>query len=487
MSSKQRKDQQPVIVWFRDDLRLADNPALHLAGETGAPVIPLFILDEQSAGTRAFGGAQRWWLHHSLASLAEDIAGLGSRLVLRRGRAADVLDDVVGETGAFAIHWNRRYDPAGVGVDRATKESFSGRGIEVHSFAGRLLHEPARLETTSGGPYKVYTPFWRAIEGRQDPREPLPAPGRLPAPRSFPESERLEDWGLLPREPDWSGGIARTWTPGEAAALDRLARFVEDGLKGYGRRRDDPADPEGTSGLSPHLALGEISPYQVWHATRNLPDDIARQDRTTFRKEIVWREFCHHLLYHFPQMRQENYNSRFDGFDWTVDRAALKAWQQGRTGYPIVDAGMRQLWQTGWMHNRVRMVVASFLTKHLLLDWREGEAWFWDTLVDADPASNAANWQWVAGSGADAAPYFRIFNPILQGEKFDPRGDYVRRFVPELAKLPAKHIHKPWAAPQKVLEEAGIELGKSYPEPIVEHKSARQRALAAYDRIKDAA
>ena len=342
----------------------------------------------------------------------------------------------------------------------------------MHSFAGRLLHEPARMETKAGGPFKVYTPFWRAVENGGEPRDPLPAPGSLAAPERFPASEKLRDWKLLPEMPDWSREIADCWTPGEAAARRRLENFIEHGLDGYADRRDRPADTKATSGLSPHLALGEISPFQLWHATRSLPGNIAGRDLTTWRKEIVWREFCHHLLYHFPRLGDENYNERFDDFPWRSDEAALEAWQKGRTGYPIVDAGMRQLWRTGWMHNRVRMIAASFLTKHLLIDWREGEAWFWDTLVDADQASNAANWQWVAGSGADAAPYFRIFNPILQGEKFDPDGVYVRRCVPEIARLPDKYIHKPWKAPEADLEMAGIRLGETYPGPIVEHKGA---------------
>ncbi len=484
MPDAEEKDRKPVVVWFRDDLRLNDNPALHLAAQTGSAVIPLFILDEESRGLRVRGGAQRWWLHHSLASLGEALSKRGSQLVLRRGPALDALLGVIEASGAGAVHWNRRYTPGGIATDTAIKEALSARGIEVHSFAGRLIHEPARLETKAGGPYKVYTPFWRALEGGEEPREPLPAPSSLRGPKRLPASDRLKSWALLPEKPNWASEIARTWTPGEDEALARLDAFVRDGLKDYSKQRDDPGDAEGTSALSPHLAVGEISPHQVWHATRRLPKDVARKNVVTFRREIAWREFSHYLLYRFPKLGTENYNSRFDDFEWRSDRRALKAWQQGRTGYPIVDAGMRQLWRTGWMHNRVRMITASFLTKHLLVDWREGEAWFWDTLVDADEASNASNWQWVAGSGADAAPYFRIFNPILQGEKFDPDGSYVRRFVPEVAKLPDKYIHKPWDAPDGVLEKAGVELGKTYPERIVEHAGARQRALAAYDGIK---
>ena len=291
---------------------------------------------------------------------------------------------------------------------------------------------------------------------------------------------------MLPRKPDWSAGIAAAWTPGEVAARRRLENFIANDLKGYATRRNEPGEAEGTSRLSPHLAFGEISPCEIWQATRSLPESVPRQDITTFRKEIVWREFCQHLLFHFPRIAVANYDARFDRFAWRRDASALEAWQKGRTGYPIVDAGMRQLWQTGWMHNRVRMIAASFLTKHLLIDWREGEAWFRDTLVDADQASNAANWQWVAGSGADAAPYFRIFNPVLQGEKFDRGGAYVRRYVPEIAKLPDSFIHRPWVATQSELGKAGISLGRTYPKPIVEHGAARQRALAAYDKVKSA-
>ncbi|MGN6549338.1 MAG: cryptochrome/photolyase family protein [Pararhizobium sp.] len=487
MGREDAKGERPAIVWFRDDLRLSDNAALRAAADSGVPLILLYILDEESPGFRPLGGARRWWLHHSLAELAARIGKAGGRLVLRRGGAARVVPDLIRETGAGCLYWNRRYAPAALAVDASIEERLTRDGVEVRSFEGALLHEPGALLTHAGRPYRVYTPFWRAIEGGDEPREPLPAVRKIRAADSQPASETLDAWNLLPAAPDWAGGIAQCWQPGERAARQALAAFVDERLKGYDGNRDRPGMLGGTSGLSPHLAFGEISPFEVWHATRASGAAFARNDLVTFRKELVWREFSYHLLFHFPELARSNYDSRFNRFAWKTDRVALKAWQKGQTGYPIVDAGMRQLWQTGWMHNRVRLVTASFLTKHLLIDWRIGEAWFWDTLVDADPASNAANWQWVAGSGADAAPYFRIFNPVLQGEKFDADGAYVRRFVPEIAALPGRYLHRPWEAPDAVLQKAGVTLNDNYPRPIIDHKAARARALVAYGHIKDAA
>ncbi|MGV1752516.1 cryptochrome/photolyase family protein [Agrobacterium sp. CG674] len=473
----------PVIVWFRKDLRLADNRALLAAIDHEGPVIPVYIHDDDVALQGAIGSAQQWWLHHSLQALSSALQTLGSTLVLRSGSSQTVLKTLIEETGARTVFWNRRYDPDGQKLDSQIKADFREEGLEVESFAGYLIHEPSRLKTKTGGPYRVYTPFWRAIEGGDEPAEPVAAPKKLLSPSSWPKSETVENWSLLPSKPDWAKEFSDVWTPGETGGQDKLKDFIENALKGYEEGRDFPARPA-TSMLSPHLTMGEISPAQVWDATRSLPSNIASNDTSRFRKEIVWREFCYHLLFHFPELDEKNWNSSFDAFEWRADDSKFEAWTKGMTGYPIVDAGMRQLWRHGVMHNRVRMITASFLIKHLLVDWRKGEKWFRDTLVDADPASNAGNWQWVAGSGADASPFFRIFNPILQGEKFDPDGDYVKTFVPELSRLEKKFIHKPFDAPKDVLKKAGIELGKTYPAPLVNHNEARQRALSAYSDIK---
>jgi deoxyribodipyrimidine photo-lyase len=475
----------PVIVWFRKDLRLDDNHALAAAAETGRPIIPVYIREPEEAGTGPLGEAQAWWLHHSLASLDNALSGIGSTLVLASGDAEHILLAMAKAAGAGAVFWNRRYDPKGIALDGPLMDTLRRAGLLVKSFAGQLLHEPSRVRTGTGGPYRVYTPFWRALESEGEPDAPLDAPLAMAAPANWPTSERLEDWHLLPVKPNWASTFSEVWTPGEAAALRRLEAFVDNGLSGYKHNRDRPGI-DGTSLLSPHLALGEISPARIWHATRGLSDAPA-EDVTTFRKEVVWRDFSYHLLFHNPDLPTENLNRKYDDFPWTFDASAFERWTKGMTGYPIVDAGMRQLWRHGYMHNRVRMIAASFLIKDLLIDWRRGEAWFADTLVDADPASNAASWQWVAGSGADASPFFRIFNPITQGEKFDPLGEYIRTFVPELRHMPEKFIHRPFEAPDAVLKAAGVELGSNYPKPIVDHALARDRALAAYNQIKDAA
>ncbi|MEL6751271.1 MAG: deoxyribodipyrimidine photo-lyase, partial [Pseudomonadota bacterium] len=344
------------------------------------------------------------------------------------------------------------------------------------SFDGLLMHEPARVRTGSDKPYKVYTPFWKNLAASLDVRQPLPAPEKLKAPSTSPNSDELDDWNLLPTKPDWSGGISERWTVGETAAHERSDAFLADDLRTYDDARDDPG-LDRTSRMSPYLRFGHVSPHQLWHAAQDGRRTADPKARETFLKELVWREFSYHLLSNFRPLHEENFNPKFDDFEWRDDPEGLKAWQKGRTGYPIVDAGMRQLWQTGWMHNRVRMITASFLVKHLLIDWREGERWFWDTLVDGDPASNPAQWQWVAGTGADAAPFFRIFNPILQATKFDPKGTYIKHFVPELKNLPNKFLGAPWEAGTAALNEAGIQLGKTYPRPIVDHKTARERAL----------
>lgn len=477
------KTKNSVLVWFRKDLRLADNRALRAAIDHGDTVVPVYIREEGATTNGPLGAAQTWWLHHSLDALSKAMEKAGSRLILRSGKPESVLKSLCEETGASSIFWNRRYDPSGMETDQTIKKTFRDDGFEVESFAGYLLHEPSQLKTKSGGPYRVYTPFWRALEGGKEPDDPLPAPKSIPSPSSWPKSEKLADWKLLPTKPNWAKDFDEVWKPGEAAAADKLKDFVDGALKGYEEGRDFPAKPA-TSMLSPHLTMGEISPAQLWAATQGLSRHLSSNDVSRFRKEIAWREFCYHLLFHFPHLDKKNWNDAFDAFEWQTDRAKFNAWKKGKTGYPIVDAGMRQLWKHGVMHNRVRMITASFLIKHLLIDWRKGEEWFRDTLVDADPASNAANWQWVAGSGADASPFFRIFNPILQGEKFDPEGEYVKTFVPELSKLEKKFIHKPFEAPKAALEKAGVELGKTYPQPLVHHDTARKRALAAYSDIK---
>jgi len=476
--------QAPIIVWFRDDLRLSDNPALTKAAGSGAPVICLYIRETPGAGQRAIGAAAGWWLAQSLRALAASLEALGQRLVLRSGKAADVLDAVIAATGATAVVWNRRYDAGGIATDKVIKSDLTARGITVESFGATLLREPWEVKSAAGEPMKVFTPFWRAHQRLDDIRPPLRAPTALPALAEPIASDSLEDWALEPTRPNWAAAFTRYWTPGEAGAAARLESFLAGGLDGYAEGRDRP-DQASTSRLSPHLRFGEISPVQIWHRTRMVAGMEPGRDVTKFLAEVGWREFAYHLLFHFPDLPEANYQHRFDAFPWRSDEAALRAWQKGLTGYPIVDAGLRELWQTGWMHNRVRMIVASFLVKHLLIDWRAGEAWFWDTLVDADVANNPASWQWVAGSGADAAPYFRIFNPMLQGEKFDPQGDYVRRWVPELAALPAKAIHTPWEAASGVLHKAGVRLGETYPKPIVNHDAARARALAAFATIRE--
>lgn len=477
----------PTLVWFRRDLRLQDNPALAAAADRGGPVIALFVLDDDDAGVWKPGGASRWWLHHSLAALAKALDSAGTPLVLRRGNAIDVIDALINETGADAVYWNRRYEPWAKERDSRIKEALKKRGLDMRSFNGNLLYEPWEITTKQDTPFKVFTPFWREVQAMGDPAPPLSAPKTLTAPRSTPESDELDAWSLLPRDPDWSGGLRDTWTPGEDGAVERLDRFLDRDAAGYGKRRNLPG-VSGTSGLSPHLHFGEVSPRRIWHAARAVSEargaQSADQGTATFLSEIGWREFSYNLLFNNPSLPETSLRAEFEDFPWREDPEGLSAWQRGRTGYPIVDAGMRELWHTGWMHNRVRMIVASFLIKDLLIHWREGEAWFWDTLVDADLASNSASWQWVAGCGADAAPYFRVFNPVLQGEKFDGRGDYVRRWIPEIAKLPDAVIHKPWEAKTDVLKTAGVTLGTTYPHPIVDHSQARKRALAALETIK---
>jgi deoxyribodipyrimidine photo-lyase len=469
---------KPAIVWFRQDLRLADNPALIAAAKAG-PVLAVFILDDHAPGAWKWGGASRWWLRHSLDRLGASLREHGVTLLFRRGPAPEILTELVDAVGAGSVFWNRLYEPFAVGRDTRIKAALTAKGVRTGSFAAGLIAEPWTLKTQGGGPFRVFTPFWKTLRGGVTPERPAGIP-EFPHRMTAPGGERLEDWALLPEKPDWAGGLRESWTPGEDGARARLAAFLDEAAASYKDRRDIPGI-EGVSRLSSHLHWGEISAREVWHAVENRVGPAGEP----FLRELGWREFAHHLLWQFPELPEQPFNARFADFPWRRDAALLRRWQKGETGYPMVDAGMRQLWQTGWMHNRVRLIAASFLVKHLLIPWQDGEAWFWDTLVDADLANNAMNWQWIAGSGADAAPYFRIFNPVLQGEKFDPDGAYVRCFVPELARLPNEWLHKPWMAPSDILAEADVRLGENYPAPIVDHAAARDRALAALAEIRD--
>ncbi|WP_104083127.1 deoxyribodipyrimidine photo-lyase [Cryobacterium sp. Y11] len=486
-SARSGEHAGPVIVWFRDDLRVADHPALHAALARDRPILAVYILDDVSPGVRPLGGAARWWLHQSLTSLAATLEALGGRLVLRRGAAAAIIAEIVSETDAAAVFWNRRYGAAERTIDTAIKADLIAHGVEAHSFSGSLLFEPWTIQTGQGGSYSVFTPFWRACTAGPPPRAPYPAPASIPGwsgriaatdvpadgipsdhqPSDTPSpaalaSDDLDDWGLEPRAPDWAAGLRAAWVPGEASAQHMLEHFLTESLPRYATERDEPAQ-NATSRLSPYLRWGEISAHQVWAATERARSNLsgpALSSATRFLTELGWREFAYHVLFHAPDLATKNLRPAFDAFPWPpLDNAALGAWQQGRTGYALVDAGMRELWRTGSMHNRVRMVTASFLIKNMLVDWREGERWFWDTLVDADAASNPFGWQWVAGSGADAAPYFRIFNPNLQAAKFDPHEQYIRANVPEYG-------------------------ADAYPAPLVDLGETRRAALAAYDRVK---
>jgi len=471
-----------TLVWLRRDLRLADHPALAFAAQRGR-VVPVYILEESEGDPWPMGGAMRWWLHHTLTDLAERFEKLGVPLVLRRGDPLKILSALVQEAGADCVVFSRRTDALGRTVDAAVEKALVAAGVEVKSFNASLLFESWDISTKAGGPFKVYTPFSKACFAATVGL-PVPAPKKMVGVAGL-SSDRLQDFSLLPTHPDWGGMLQAHWKAGEASALKRLGQFIDTGLASYKTMRDRP-DQEGTSCLSPYLAVGAIGPRQIWHAVQNAM--ASRQGiaagAEVFLKELLWREFSHHLLYYFPHLPEKPLAPAFAQMKWRRSKADLAAWQKGMTGYPIVDAGMRQLWQTGWMHNRVRMIVASFLIKDLLIPWQQGEAWFWDTLIDSDMASNAASWQWVAGCGADAAPFFRVFNPVLQGKKFDPDGAYVRRFVPELSGLQGPALHAPWLLSHEALAQAGVTLGKTYPTPIVDHAAARQRVLAAFRGLR---
>ena len=451
----------PVIVWLRRDLRLADQAAIVAACAEG-PVIPVYVLDDETPRHRAMGGASRWWLHHSLASLDADLRKAGSRLILRRGRCEDVLAALAAETGARTVHALHHHEPWWRNAERAV-----AKGLDLQLHHGNYLAPPGTVLTGSGTPFKIYTPFWRALTERMPPPPPLPAPQRIPAPEVWPASERLEDWGLLPTSPDWAGGMRAEWTPGEAGARDRLDHFAGIAAR-YEAQRNLPSRA-GTSRLSPHLHFGEISPATVWHAVAGAGGSVDK-----FLGEIGWRDYAQTVILQLPDYGSRNAREAFDAFPWREGAEAdadFKAWSRGCTGYPIVDAGMRELWTTGWMHNRVRMIAASFLIKHLLIDWRRGEQWFWDTLVDADYGSNAVNWQWNAGTGVDSNMFVRIMAPLSQSDKFDAAG-YIRQWVPELSHLPEAAIHDP---PLPV---------RGYPARLIGHREGRERALAAHQTMK---
>ena len=457
-------ESAPLLLWFREDLRLSDNPALRAALDAGAPIIPVYLHTPETDGRWTGGGASNWWLHHALADLKKQLEQKGSTLILRSGDHPKVLlEQLMTETGASGIHWNRRYLPHQVAIDTKIKAD-----LPAESHRGSMLFEPGALKTKTGNTYKVFTPYYRAMQKLGDPAEPLSVPRSIPAPDAFPTSEDLESWNLLPTI-GWDAEFGDHWDPTAAGAADHLNRFLDEAASEYGVDRDFPAKV-GTSRLSPYLHFGQISPNTVWHEAQTVHNTEA------YTRQLVWRDFARQMLFHYPHTDWEPLQEKYAAFPWETHPEWLEAWQKGQTGYPIVDAGMRELYATGWMHNRVRMIVASFLVKDLLISWREGALWFWDTLMDADLANNSLGWQWAAGCGADAAPYFRIFNPMTQSQKFDGSGAYIRRWVPELRELTDKWIHEPWNAPSPPAD---------YPAPIVDHKEARDLALAALATLKD--
>ncbi|NBC10781.1 MAG: deoxyribodipyrimidine photo-lyase [Planctomycetes bacterium] len=477
-------DSKPTIVWFRSDLRVSDNPALSAAVARGGPVIPVFIWAPEEEKPWAPGGARRWWLHQSLDKLQRALQGMGSDLVLRQGASLSTLRQLIADSGADTVYWHRRYEPAVIERDKKVKQDLKDDGLDAQSFNSHLLYEPWEVATKQGDPYKVFTPFWKTCTAMPEPDAPLEAPARgdLPQPDAWPESDPLDALGLMPKV-EWYKDIASFWTPGESGAQERLDTFLNDAIRAYKENRDVPSI-DATSRLSPYLCHGEIGPRQVWHTVRRFMQDGRRnlskseeKQCWAYLREIGWREFGYHVLYHFPHTPDKPLQKKYADFPWVNDESQLHAWQKGRTGYPLIDAGMRQLWRIGWMHNRVRMVVASFLVKDLLISWQEGARWFWDTLVDADLANNTLGWQWAGGCGADAAPYFRIFNPILQSKKFDANGDYIRTYVDELKHVKTDDIHAPWEAAAPLLDQT------DYAAPLIDHKEARDRALAALDEV----
>ena len=481
---------------FRKDLRLYDNQALHAAC-LNHHVLPVFIWPEESAEF-SMGGASKWWLHYSLKGLQNQLAANKQQLIFLKQTPEQSLDSILTTLCQLNqcehVFWNRRYEPHHIQQDTKLKATLKDQGIDVHSFNNNLLSEPWQHVNKQGTPFKVFTPYWRHCKNAFLSSSPISSP--LPMPKfqvvsdwKTPDHCQLDDFNLLPSKPDWAQGFHQYWQPGEEHAQNKWNQFLSHNIENYDQTRNFP-NIDGTSKLSPHLAFGEISTRQIWHDIQHQKNHltISQSDAIDcYLSEIGWREFSYYQLFHFPELPHKNFNSRFNQFKWNNNETDLSAWHKGMTGYPLIDAGLRELWQTGYMHNRVRMVVASFLCKDLLIDWQSGATWFWDTLLDADLASNSASWQWCAGCGADAAPFFRIFNPVTQSEKFDPEGNYIKRWVPELSKLPSKWIHKPWEAPTDVLQSANIMLGKHYPVPIVDHKSARLEALERYKHLKNTA
>jgi deoxyribodipyrimidine photo-lyase len=471
-----------ALFWFTNDLRLTDNPGLAAAVRDFGEVIPLYILAEQDPWAPA--GAGRWWLHHSLTQLQKTITAEGGTLLLRRGDIIQHIVKLVKDANISAVYFSRAYEPWLAQQQHDLFIALSKLGVICKRFGSRLLLEPDQILNLQGKPFQVFTPFYKhALKSFN-----FAAPAKMPkltwasAKNVNATNARLDDWQLLPTQPNWAESFALYWQPGEQGAQAALKLCMKEIVATYPNARDFPA-LEGTSRLSPALHFGDISPRQIWHAVSR-SNNLDAETAAPFLRQLIWREFSYYLLHHWPHIPEQPFKPAFADFSWKKDAKGLRAWQKGKTGYPIVDAGMRELWQTGWMHNRVRMIVASFLTKHLRIHWLEGAKWFWDTLLDADLANNSAGWQWVAGSGADAAPYFRIFNPTLQGEKFDPDGEYIRRWLPELSAMPNKYIHTPWLAPENILNAAKIKLGRDYPAPIVDHKAARDTALEAYQRLK---
>ena len=472
--------KKPVIVWMRQDLRLSDHPAFELAATLSKKVVPCYVLDSRSEKKWAPGSASRWWLHHSLMELDQRLSEIGGRLILKSGDAVKILSALARQINASAVYWLNAVEPDARKDELRLRIALEKHGIEGQGFGGYLLFEPGTIKNLGGSPFRVFTPFWKKCLQNMGQRRLASGTATLEIHHPLPDSDLLANWGLLPIKPDWSKGLRKSWQPGEQYGQALLANLMNR-ITHYDTERNFP-DKNATSHLSPYLHFGNISITQAFEAS-GLAEQHSNKSTLSFQRELGWREFSGHLLFHFTELPEKPFRTNFTAFPWREDPVALRAWQTGKTGFPLIDAGMRQLWHTGWMHNRVRMVAASFLVKHLLIPWQQGQAWFWDTLVDADLANNAAGWQWIAGCGADAAPYFRIFNPVLQGQKFDPHGTYVKRWVPELTKLPDCYLHTPWIAPTEVLQRAGITLGSNYPTPLIDLAEGRKRALTAFNQF----
>jgi len=482
LNTPQNKSSEPIVIWFRQDLRIEDQPILSKAIDRGVPIIPLYIWSPEDAGKWSVGAAGKWWLHHSLTCLQSGLSELGLTLIIRQENPLKTLLDIIEETNAKTVLWNRCYEPFAIHRDTLIKSSLKEKGVEVISFNGSLLHEPWTILNKENKPFQIFTYYWKQCLKTSEPDLPLQTnPQVIPYAKKI-ASAPIPSLELLPKI-HWDIGLQENWQPGEKHAKLALKKAIRSVISHYLESRDFPA-LEGTSGLSPYIHFGEISPNTIWHAVK-AEKDLPPLQAEAFLRQLGWREFGYYLLYHFPDTPEFPLHRKFEQFPWKEDQEALDCWKKGLTGYPIIDAGMRQLRKTGWMHNRIRMIVGSFLVKDLLIPWQEGEKWFWDTLVDADLANNTLGWQWVGGCGADAAPYFRIFNPILQSTKFDAKGEYIKMWVPELASLPTKWLHCPWKAPEEVLRQAGITLGITYPKPIVDHDQARLRALEAFSALKN--